>query len=177
MSGFTIVVLDGGVPSYVAGRHEAREAADSQVSSMADATYEEDGRTMFVFDGSDEIVVVDEKARYASAWSRGGSRSARHFTHVDCASFLDLEAADRRREFIGFQITDLEGRNIKGTEEDPFQLEASHVLKDAAVLTAKEWAADSDYLVVEVFRDGIDEPVFVDEISTGDDFSMSPGIR
>jgi hypothetical protein len=177
MPGFTIIVFANGVVSYVSGWHEGREAANKHVSDMIEDTYSESGQVNFLFDGNDDIVVVDEGGQAVSAWNRHSPKSVKDFADFDFGKYLGDDAERKARKLIGFQITNLAGENIHGTDEDPFQLTSVEVLTDAAVLTAKGWAVDKEFLVTEVFGGDIEEPSFVSNISLKESNLGSLGMR
>ncbi|NTF17455.1 hypothetical protein G6L37_03410 [Agrobacterium rubi] len=169
MSEFKIIVFDEGCASYVAGRHDERKLADRQVSDMAAKTYSEDGLEKPVFGGADDIVIIDGADKVVSVWNRHGLRSPEHFADFDFTDYLDRVEKRKAIRLIGFQITNLEREIIHGTNDDPFNLAPDEVLTGAAVLTAKGWAADRDYLVAEVFSARADDYVLVSDISLRDE--------
>jgi hypothetical protein len=170
MSGFTMIVMANGAVSYVAGWHEDREAADKHATRMIDAVYlpdpevPEDGEERFLFDGDEEIVIVDEIGQPVFAWSRHVTKSVTDYAGLDFRQYLDDEAKRNARKLIGFQFRSIDGENIQGTDEIPFHLGPNDVLRDGAVLTAKAWADDNFTLVAEVFSDDIEEPAFVTDL-------------
>lgn len=176
MSGYTIIVFIDGSPSYVAGWEEDFAAADKQVADMASKTSVEDGVVKPVFDGNDDIVVFDANGQAVSAWNRTSTKTLQNFASFDFVSFLEDRSARKEVKLLGFQIQNLAGENIQGTPSDPFQLSITDVLIDGAVLTAKGWATDKDFLVEAVFSNEIDDATFVSEIEMKDDHVVSPGM-
>lgn len=180
MSGFTMFVLTNGAVSYVAGWHEDREAADQHAAHMIAEIYipdpevTEDGVARFLFDGDEDIVIVDEIGQPVFAWNRHVAKSVTDYAGVDFRKHLDDEAERNARKLIGFQFRSIDGQNIQGTDEIPFKLGPKDVLRDVAVLTAKAWADDNFTLVVEVFSDDIDEPVFVTDIVAPNSKATAP---
>jgi hypothetical protein len=173
MSGFTIIVFSEGVPSYVAGWHEDRADVDSQVSSMIAETSKDGEEVVPVFAGSDDIVVFDVNGKAISAWNRNSTSAVEDFASFDLANYLDSDAERRAITMLGFQMQNLGGENIQGTPYDLFQLRITDVLKDGAVLTAKEWAADKDFLVEPVYSNEIYDATYVSEIEIKEDYAAT----
>lgn len=69
------------------------------------------------------------------------------------------------KEIIGYQITDSNGYNIHGNAEDPFDLSSFEILIGGAVTTAKEWASETNFQVIEVRQGEIERPEFVSTIT------------
>jgi hypothetical protein len=169
MSTFAVITLFGGGPSYSILRCEDRETADKRAARMIEEVYipdEEvpDGKERFLFDGEDDIVIVDDRGQPVFAWNRDATKSVADFAGIDFSKHLDEETERNARKLIGFQFRSIDGENIQGTDEIPYQLGPNDVLKDGAVLSAKAWADDNSTLVVEVFSDDIEEPAFVTDL-------------
>lgn len=182
MSNFAVIALFDGGPHYSIRRFEEREAADRHVTGMIEALYTpdeevEDGEARPLFDGNDVIVIVDDGGQPVFAWNRNSPKSTKDFDEVDFGKYLEDEADQAARRLIGFQFRSIDGDNIQGTDEVPFQLGPFDVLRDGAVLTAKGWADDNCCLVVEVFSGDIEEPTFVSEITLKEVASRPPAAR
>lgn len=149
MSEFAVVVFEEGSPSYVAGRYESSVFAAIEVGAMAQEVYGEE--SLFLFDGDDDIVIVNPDFSPLVVWNRAGCKSADVYSTVNFAEMLAEDAARRANRVIGFQITDEACICIHGTDEDPFDLNADAILVGEAVIAAKAWAADRGYLVSEVY--------------------------
>jgi len=72
------------------------------------------------------------------------------------------------RDVVGFQIVNLEGKVIHGTDEDPFQLASNDVLIGSALDTAKEWIANKDYTLHAYFDRDLKAYRVVRELSLPD---------
>lgn len=166
MTQFTVIFAENGFPRFVAGRYEDLERAASMVAIMTSQVHNEHGKEEFVFGGvEDDIVTVDDQWTPVAVWNRLETKSPEDFKGVDFKGFCASKERLAARSVIGYQIVDENGLNIHGDIDDPFMLSRFDVLKDGAVLTAKSWASDKDYDVVEVFSGDIENPSFVSEIS------------
>lgn len=162
MSQHAVIVFEDGYPSYVAGLHDSLDLASAHVARMAEEVYGSPER--FVFSDSDDIVLVDPDLDVVSVWNREHRKLPVEYADFDFRTYLEENAARRQRTILGFQITDLSGASIHGTAADPFDLAPTDVLTGAAVITAKEWATERDYLVGEVLLGDIQSAVLVEEI-------------
>jgi hypothetical protein len=74
MADFKLVVMNNGLPEYVAERVETEVDAVGQLAAMAVMTGEENGETVFVFDRDDDIVIVGPDDRPIAVWNRWEER-------------------------------------------------------------------------------------------------------
>lgn len=163
MSQHTVIVFEEGWIAFVAGHHESLDAAKARVASMVSETYGTPPR--FVYDDNDDIVIVGDDHAAVSVWNRHEQRPFAHYAAFDFSAYLAEEARLRSRRLLGFRIINSDGMSIHGTGEDPFELSSDAILTGAAVLAAKAWAEDRDYLVVEAYGDDAEAYVIVEEIA------------
>jgi hypothetical protein len=160
---FKVVVCLEGKPVYIEGEFDTPEQARERLSSM---TSERTGHDIeeFVFDGSDDIIILNGAYGVIEAWNRKTPREMTSYSHIDFAAFAAEAKEAATTKVIGFQIFDTDGECIQGRSDDPFGLELDDVLIGEAVLKAKRWATDQDYVVNAVTNKSVLQPNFVADV-------------
>ena len=171
MSKYAVIVLFDGGPHSSKGRFKSYEEALADAVSFTETLYIPDadfpdGEVRLAFDGDDTVVIIDDCGVPVYVWDRNATKSVSDFADFNFERYLEPKPDWEVGELIGFQIVSWDGRNIQGTDEDPFGLNRSDVLTGDAVATAMRWSEDQACFLKEVhYNEDLRIPTFVSELS------------
>lgn len=67
----------------------------------------------------------------------------------------------RRRQFLGYQIASLDGRNIQGEAEDPFKIPTFAILFPNVATSVMRQLGDRKLLLMPIYEGDIEEPTMI----------------
>jgi hypothetical protein len=152
---FKIVVNADGDNAYIEGEPGTEANVLEQFEQMKGGIMHVDGKEVFIFDGKDDLLILNGDNQVVKVWNRDEPRDI-----ADYASF-SLEHGGKRK-VLGYQIVDVNGYNIHGEENDLWGMASFQVLQGEAVEQARAWADENPgFKVVEVYAGDIEEPSIV----------------
>ncbi|NTF16865.1 hypothetical protein G6L37_00300 [Agrobacterium rubi] len=156
MSKFAVIVLFGGGPHSSKGRFKGYDEALADAVGLTETLYIPDadfpdGEVRLAFDGDDTVVIIDDCGVPVYVWDRNSTKSVSDFADFNFERFLEPKPDWEIGELIGFQLVSWDGKDIQGTDEDPFGLNRSDVLIGDAVATAMRWSEDKPCFLKEVY--------------------------
>jgi len=154
-----VVLVDGQVPFAEAETDDIMEAVDI-CARMRDISIMIDGASRFVFEGNDDIVVVDGEGAVVHAWNRESARDISAYTDID------LEAEHPAvRKLVGWQLGGPGGENIQGDDDDPFELRSFSILVGDAAEAARHWVGENPgYSLLPIHLGDVEAPEYLDHV-------------